>query len=79
MTLADLVADWRPEPVEVTDRIAPWPAAAFAALLDQAPPDGDLPPLWHWFSFLEATPQAALGEDGHPAAGRFLPSPTAGG
>jgi 3-methylfumaryl-CoA hydratase len=73
MTLADVVADWTPHPVETTDRIAPWPAAAFAALLDQPPPEGDLPPLWHWFSFLEPTPQSALGEDGHPAAGHFLP------
>jgi 3-methylfumaryl-CoA hydratase len=73
MTLADLVADWAPHPVEATDRITPWPAAAFAALLDQPPPDGDLPPLWHWFSFLEAPAQSALGEDGHPAAGHFLP------
>jgi 3-methylfumaryl-CoA hydratase len=25
-----------------------------------------LPPLWHWFYFLGKTPQAQLGEDGHP-------------
>ena len=72
MTLADLVADWHPAPVEATDRIDPWPMGAFAALLDQPPPEA-LPPLWHWFSFLDAPPQAELGEDGHPADGHFLP------
>jgi 3-methylfumaryl-CoA hydratase len=72
MTLADAVADWHPAPVDRTDRIAPWPVAAFAALLDEPAPE-ELPPLWHWFSFLEAPPQSALGEDGHPAEGHFLP------
>jgi 3-methylfumaryl-CoA hydratase len=73
-TMAELVADWAPPPLETTDRIDPWPVAAFAALLDQpVPQDGELPPLWHWFSFLDAPPQAALGEDGHPADGHFLP------
>jgi 3-methylfumaryl-CoA hydratase len=72
MSLADAVADWHPAPVEAVDRIAPWPVAAFAGLLDQPTPD-ELPPLWHWFSFLEAPPQSDLGEDGHPADGHFLP------
>ncbi|NYJ08738.1 FAS1-like dehydratase domain-containing protein [Petropleomorpha daqingensis] len=72
MTLADAVADWHPAPVERTDRIAPWPVAAFAALLDSPAPE-ELPPLWHWFSFLEAPAQSALAEDGHPADGHFLP------
>jgi 3-methylfumaryl-CoA hydratase len=71
-SMADLLADWHPAPVEATDTIAPWPVAAFAALLDQPVPE-QLPPLWHWFSFLEAPPQSALGEDGHPADGHFLP------
>jgi 3-methylfumaryl-CoA hydratase len=71
--LASAVAGWAPPPVTVTDRIDPWPVTAFAALLDLPPPTGTLPPLWHWFSFLEAVPQAELGEDGHPAHGHFLP------
>jgi 3-methylfumaryl-CoA hydratase len=72
--LADLLADWAPRPLRTVDRIRRRPVDAFAALLDQPPPAGDdLPPLWHWFSFLEAPPQSALGEDGHPAAGHFLP------
>ena len=45
------------------------PAAAAAALVDGAA----LPPLWHWLYFLDAQPPAALGRDGHPARGGFLP------
>src|SRR3954454_8755899 len=73
-SLAELVADWSPGSVEMTDRIDPWPIAALAALLDQPPAEhGVLPPLCHWLFFLEAPPESALGEDGHPAAGHFLP------
>lgn len=58
-------------------RLDPWPLAAFAGLLDvPAPPlrTGDpLPPLWQWFFFLDPTAQSALGQDGHPREGRFLP------
>jgi 3-methylfumaryl-CoA hydratase len=61
----------------VRGRIGPGPVVAFAALLDVLAPShvtGDpLPPLWHWFSFLDHPPQSALGADGHPAAGHFLP------
>lgn len=32
-----------------------------------------LPPLWHWIYFLEGLPPHALGRDGHPARGGFLP------
>ena len=32
-----------------------------------------LPPLWHWLYFLEGLPPSALGRDGHPARGGFLP------
>lgn len=36
--------------------------------------DGErLPPLWHWLYFLEGVPASALGPDGHPAKGGFLP------
>ncbi|MBL8491604.1 MAG: MaoC family dehydratase N-terminal domain-containing protein, partial [Rhodocyclaceae bacterium] len=44
------------------DREDPWPAA------------GDpLPPLWHWTLCVAAARQSALGPDGHPARGGFLP------
>jgi 3-methylfumaryl-CoA hydratase len=76
-TLAAHLEGWVPEPVEVTGRLDAWPVLAFAGLLDQpAPPHapGDaLPPLWHGFHLLDHPAQADLGEDGHPAGGRFLP------
>jgi 3-methylfumaryl-CoA hydratase len=73
--LAEHLTGWWPDPVRHTDRIRQWPVAAFAGLLDQpAPAEGDpLPPMWHWFSFLEHPAHSELGSDGHPAAGHFLP------
>lgn len=32
-----------------------------------------LPPLWHWLYFLSGESPSALGRDGHPARGGFLP------
>jgi 3-methylfumaryl-CoA hydratase len=65
------------EVVTAVDRIDPWPVAAFSALLDLPGPaagEGDpLPPLWHWFSFLDHPRRSELGADGHPATGPFLP------
>ncbi|MGY1605909.1 MULTISPECIES: FAS1-like dehydratase domain-containing protein [unclassified Geodermatophilus] len=76
-SLTDAVAGWSPGPLTGTAVVAPGPAAAFAALLDQpAPPlaDGDpLPPGWHVFTFLDRPATADLGDDGHPRAGHFLP------
>jgi 3-methylfumaryl-CoA hydratase len=75
--LAAHLEGWAPEPVAVTEVLDAGPAHALAALLDQPSPvavAGDpLPPLWHWLHFLEHPPQAALGEDGHPRDGHFLP------
>ena len=52
-------------------------ARLMAATVDYAPEeirDGKpLPPLWHWIYFLEGLPTDALGRDGHPARGGFLP------
>ncbi len=56
-----------------TERLDPWRAAALAGLLDIEPPDGGLPPLWHWVYLLERPRQSALGPDGHPTAG--IPAP----
>jgi 3-methylfumaryl-CoA hydratase len=67
---------WAPEPVESAGTISAWPGEAFAALLDlpEAPGVGDpLPPLWHWFHLLDSPRQSELGNDGHPAHGRFFP------
>ncbi|WP_214402746.1 FAS1-like dehydratase domain-containing protein [Pseudonocardia lacus] len=75
--LTDAVRGWHPEPVETTDVITAWPSAAFSAILELPGPaaaEGDpLPPMWQWFHFPEPTRMSELGEDGHPAAGRFLP------
>ncbi|GAA4353576.1 MaoC family dehydratase N-terminal domain-containing protein [Variovorax defluvii] len=59
------------------DAITAAPANGLSATLDRAdgaPAPGDeLPPLWHWLYFLPQAPQHALGEDGHPRRGGFLP------
>jgi len=77
MSLSSYLGDWRPGTAELTRRVDPWPAAAFAALTGTpAPPlaPGDpLPPLWHWFTLLEHPAQRELGPDGHPADGPFMP------
>jgi len=75
--LAAAIAEWRPAPVTVRGRLDRWPAAAFAAALDlpDEPRPGDpLPPLWHWFHLLDHPRRSELGDDGHPAAGRFMPA-----
>lgn len=72
VSLADVLEGWRPEPVEMTRRVDPWFAAAFAALLDARPP-ALLPPLWHWFVLLEHPAGSNTGADGHPADAPFLP------
>lgn len=56
--------------------IAAVPAAALAATLDRewTYAEGEaLPELWHWIYSWPTTAQAALGVDGHPAKGGFLP------
>ncbi|MGF6637410.1 FAS1-like dehydratase domain-containing protein [Paraburkholderia sp. MM6662-R1] len=59
-----------------TDVISVDRAAAFAATIDHGdtPTVGDaLPPLWHWLYFWSVSRQSALGNDGHPRTGGFLP------
>lgn len=42
---------------------------------EAVPEDGaDLPPLWQWCFFQDPLPESALGTDGHPARGGFLPA-----
>lgn len=76
-TLADALDGWAPEPVETVDAVGTWPVAAFSGMLDlpgAAAAEGDpVPPLWHWFAFLDHPAQSELGDDGHPARGHFLP------
>ncbi len=54
-----------------------FPARAMAALLDRDPDaftDGTpLPAGWHWLYFKPLARRSALGQDGHPRLGQFLP------
>jgi 3-methylfumaryl-CoA hydratase len=78
VALDDLLRGWAPPQVVTTRHVDLWSATAFAALLDLDPPvhgEGDpLPPMWHWFTLLDAPPQRGLGRDGHPSDGAFLPT-----
>lgn len=68
--------EWAPEPVTDSDALSPEPARALAAVLEtpqHLAGDDELPPLWHWVYFLDWPPHSALGADGHPTHGRFLP------
>jgi 3-methylfumaryl-CoA hydratase len=66
------LAGWAPPPVHTRGATTAWSVGAFAALLDVDPP-ADVPPLWHWFGFLDHPRQSELGADGHPATGHFMP------
>jgi len=63
--------------VEIADAMDPARAAALHAALGRegpSPQAGDpLPPFWHWLYFWDARPPSALGRDGHPKLGGFLP------
>jgi 3-methylfumaryl-CoA hydratase len=73
----DDMRDWIGRTRSVQDFLAPWPAKALIATLDEHDPEprmGDpLPPLWHWLYFLEAAPASKIGPDGHGERGEFLP------
>jgi 3-methylfumaryl-CoA hydratase len=57
------------------DTVWPLSARALAATLNVPPPQDELlPPLWHWALFQEWAPAQALGSDGHPRRGKFLPA-----
>jgi 3-methylfumaryl-CoA hydratase len=76
MSIDDL-AGWIGRAREVTDEMSAPAARRMAAMLDRAPPPlgrGAAVPS-HWLSILfdDAEPQSALGADGHPRKGDFLP------
>lgn len=57
------------------DTVWPLSVRALAATLNVPVPDGrHLPPLWHWMLFQEWASARALGADGHPSRGGFLPA-----
>lgn len=76
MTAPELRA-WIGRTETVTDSLATEQAQAAAALFDLDPArhgaGSALPLPWHWFHFLPRAPQAALGNDGHPRLGGFMP------
>jgi 3-methylfumaryl-CoA hydratase len=60
----------------VRERIAPERVAALAATLDvegEFSAGSALPPGWHWIFFNPFVRRSALGTDGHPKRGGFLP------
>ncbi|MDA8259521.1 MAG: MaoC family dehydratase N-terminal domain-containing protein [Betaproteobacteria bacterium] len=73
----DHLRTWVGRTEVVEDIVAPSKVAALAATLDRddaVPVAGDaLPPPWHWTLCVPAARQSALGPDGHPARGGFLP------
>lgn len=71
--LARYLDGWEPPEQVSVDALPPEPAVRLARLLDQDPPPGPLPPLWHYLYFLDWPRHADLGADGHPREGAFLP------
>jgi 3-methylfumaryl-CoA hydratase len=74
--LATATDGWAPEPVTTTGTTTAWSVAAVSGLFDLDPvadAGEPLPPMWHWFGFLEHPRQDQLGDDGHLDAGHFLP------
>lgn len=70
--------DWLGRSERRRDDIVRSPAMRLAATLGDLttsyrPATATLPPLWHWLYFLDATPRADIGPDGHAAKGGFLP------
>jgi 3-methylfumaryl-CoA hydratase len=70
-------SEWIGRTEESEELIAPGPALAAAAMLDntstQLVTGSALPPLWHWFFFVSRAPQSELGPDGHSRRGGFMP------
>lgn len=69
-------ADWIGRSRTVTDRLDAARCNALAVALggEGTLQDGDpLPPLDHWLHFWDVQPPSAIGPDGHPEKGGFLP------
>ena len=54
-------------------RLSSGDIARLAAALDRPAPPATVPPAWHWATLLDAVRQSAIGPDGHPERGDFLP------
>lgn len=69
-------ADWVGRTSTAHDRLEPARSNALLVVLDgqgEGAPGDPLPLLHHWLYFWDVRPPAALGADGHPAKGDFLP------
>ena len=73
----DALREWVGRCEVSEDEVEVAPVRGLAATLDRAttsPERGDeVPPLWHWLSFVPRAAQMDLGPDGHPRLGGFLP------
>ncbi len=73
----DHLRGWVGRSETLDDDVTASKVAALAATLDREdayPAAGDpLPPPWHWTLCVPAARQSAIGPDGHPARGGFLP------
>lgn len=72
----EILCQWIGREEQQVDTLTLGPANLMEMTLDRAPKlaHGDvLPPLWHWLYFLRSARLSALGRDGHPARGGFLP------
>lgn len=69
--------EWTGKQEDIDDRIYVTPVRALALTLnyqDYPVAEGKpLPELWHWLFFLPLSPMSAVGPDGHPKRGGFLP------
>ncbi len=63
------------DPRHRVDVVSSGDLVRLAATLDAPRPSAGVPPLWHWTSFLERSPSASLGPDGHPRAGGLVADP----
>ncbi|MEM8732026.1 MAG: MaoC family dehydratase N-terminal domain-containing protein, partial [Pseudomonadota bacterium] len=72
----EILSQWIGRSETRSDTIRAEPANLMEMTLDRDPVLEDgvaLPPLWHWLYFLQSAKLSALGRDGHPALGGFLP------
>jgi 3-methylfumaryl-CoA hydratase len=74
---SETLSQWIGRTESANDQVSLAPITALAATLDRGDPPsqiGDwLPPCWHWLFFLPLHPLSAIGMDGHPKRGGFLP------
>jgi 3-methylfumaryl-CoA hydratase len=73
---ADQVAGWRETIGRVQQRSQVLDDESLRRFAVAIGSDAESPVLGHWAWFLEARPDAGIGEDGHPKRGEFLPAVT---